>query len=259
MATKKLKKMSLKKPAIISTSLLVMMVGLSACNAGQRIAEIGSVPAMSEIENPAKMAGATPIAFPQPAKEEYTHQANSLWQAGARQFFKDQRAQKVGDILTVVIQVSDKASITNETKRSRNTSEKDSINNLLGYETKLGKILPEEVVPSTIADFGGKTQNDGKGEISREEKINLRVAAVVTQVMPNGNLVLAGKQEMTVNYELRELRVTGVIRPEDISSQNSINYDQIAEARIAYGGRGQVMEVQQARYGTQLFDIIFPF
>ena len=97
------------------------------------------------------------------------------------------------------------------------------------------------------------------GEITRTDAVNMRVAAVVTQVMSNGNLVIAGKQEMVVNYELRELKVSGVIRPEDISSQNSINYDQIAEARIAYGGRGQITDVQQPRYGQQVMDIVLPF
>lgn len=245
----------LKKLLLLTTAL----ISLSACNAGQRLSEIGSAPALSQVENPHKVVSAEPVSFPQPEKVVHKREANSLWQAGARQFFKDQRAQKVGDILTVVIQVADKAEIKNETKRSRTTDEDDDVPALGGFETKLNKILPDAVDPANLIKFGGKTQNDGKGEISREDKINLRVAAVVTQVLPNGNLVIAGKQEMVVNYDLRELKVTGVIRPEDISSQNAINYDQIAEARISYGGRGQIMDVQQARYGTQLFDIIFPF
>jgi flagellar L-ring protein precursor FlgH len=240
--------------ALLTTTL----ISLSACNAGQRLDEIGRAPALSTVENPETVAS-KPISFPQPVADNRKREPNSLWQAGARQFFKDQRAQKVGDILTVVIEVSDKAEMKNETKRSRNTAEDADATSLLGFETKFRKILPDAVDPESLLSYGGKTQNDGKGEINREDKVNLRVAAVVTQVLPNGNLVINGKQEMTVNYELRELKVAGVIRPEDISSQNAINYDQIAEARIAYGGRGQMMDVQQPRYGTQLFDIIFPF
>lgn len=246
---------NMKKLLLLTTAL----ISLSACNAGQRLSEIGSAPALSQIENPNRLVGTETVSFPQPEKVAHKREANSLWQAGARQFFKDQRAQKVGDILTVVIQVSDKAEVKNETKRSRTTDEDDDIPALGGLQTKLNKVLPDAVDPSNLIKYGGKTQNEGKGEISREDKINLRVAAVVTQVLPNGNLVIAGKQEMVVNYDLRELRVTGVIRPEDISSQNAINYDQIAEARISYGGRGQIMDVQQARYGAQLFDIIYPF
>lgn len=235
------------------------LVSLSACNIGQRLDELGQAPSLSAVENPARLAGPEPVSFPMPQHEEYKHQANSLWQSGARQFLKDQRAGKVGDILTVIIQVADKAEMKNETKRSRTTNEADTAPKILGFETKLHKYLPEAIDPTNLLNYTGKTQNDGKGEITRTDSVNLRVAAVVTQVLPNGNLVIAGKQEMVVNYDMRELKVTGVIRPEDISSQNAINYDQIAEARISYGGRGQMMDVQQARYGTQLMDIIFPF
>ncbi len=255
MKTRISKQMTFIKMVMLTSAL----VSLSACNAGQRISEIGEAPALSTVSNPSNLAGPEPVQFPMPQKEEYKHQANSLWQSGARQFLKDQRAGKVGDILTVIIQVADKASIKNETKRSRTTNEDDSAPKILGFETKLHKYLPEAVDPTSLLSFKGTTQNDGKGEITRQDSVNLRVAAVVTQVLPNGNLVIAGKQEMAVNYDMRELKVTGVIRPEDISSQNAINYDQIAEARISYGGRGQIMDVQQARYGTQLMDIIFPF
>jgi flagellar L-ring protein precursor FlgH len=235
------------------------LIGLGACNAGQRLSEIGEAPALSEAGNPNMIASAQPIGFPQPEPVHHTRQPNSLWEPGARAFFKDQRAGKVGDILTVIIQVSDKAELKNETKRSRNTAESDSASALLGFESKFKEVLPSAVDPTKMADITGKTQNDGKGEINRQDTVNLRVAAVVTQVLPNGNLVISGKQEMVINYDLRELKITGVIRPEDINSANSINYDQIAEARIAYGGRGQMMDVQQARYGEQLFDMIYPF
>lgn len=244
------------KPIITSLIIATSLLTVTGCNLGQRLSEIGEAPPLSQLENPAVRD--QPVTFPQPDEEKIVHQHNSLWQAGARAFFKDQRAGKKGDILTVIIQVSDKAELKNETKRSRNTAENDTVSNFLGLPAAR-KIVPTELQPDATTSFGGKTQNDGKGEINREDKINLRVAAVVTQVLPNGNLVINGKQEMVVNYELRELRVSGVIRPEDISSANAINYDQIAEARIAYGGRGQMMDVQQARYGTQLFDMIYPF
>lgn len=233
------------------------LITLSACNAGQRLSELGEAPSLSKVENPATQL--PHIDFPQPEEEKVVHQPNSLWQSGARAFFKDQRASKVGDILTVIIQVSDKADLKNETTRARTTNEQDNITNLLGLESKLSKFLPDAVKPSSTANYGGTTQNDGKGEINRTDTISLRVAAVVTQVLPNGNLAISGTQEMTVNFELRRLSVVGVIRPEDISSANAINYDQIAEARIAYGGRGEVMDIQQARYGSQLFDILYPF
>jgi flagellar L-ring protein precursor FlgH len=119
--------------------------------------------------------------------------------------------------------------------------------------------LPEALSPAALAAVGSNVKNEGKGTVDRSEKINLRVAATITQLLPNGNMVLAGRQQMTVNYDLRELVVTGVIRPEDISSENTVSYDQIAEARIAYGGRGQLQDMQQPRYGSQLLDIVMPF
>lgn len=237
----------------------VTLLALTACNAGDRLAQLGDAPPLAPVENPARNPEVAHVEFPQPEQKVHVRQANSLWEPGARAFFKDQRAGKVGDILTVIIQVSDSADIKNETKRARTTAENDNVTNLLGFETKLNKIFPNAVDPTALMNYGGKTQNDGTGQISRADKVNLRVAAVITQVMPNGNMVIYGKQQMNVNYDQRELKVTGVIRPEDISSANSINYDQIAEARISYGGQGQIMDVQQARYGTQLMDIVFPF
>jgi flagellar L-ring protein precursor FlgH len=247
------------KKWISALLLTTAMAGLSACNAGERLASIGEAPAFAPLENPASHAEVKHVSFPQPEVKVQKKEANSLWQSGSRAFFKDQRAGKVGDILTVVIEVSDKAEIKNETKRSRNTAEDADVTSLMGFETKFNKLLPDAVDPGKMLSYGGKTQNDGSGQISREDKVNLRVAAVVTQILPNGNMVIYGKQQMNVNYDQRELKVTGVIRPEDISSSNSVSYDQIAEARIAYGGRGQIMDVQQPRYGTQLMDVIFPF
>jgi flagellar L-ring protein precursor FlgH len=82
---------------------------------------------------------------------------------------------------------------------------------------------------------------------------------VVTQVLPNGNLVVAARQEIVVNSELRELKVTGVVRPQDIASDNTVLHDRMAEARIQYGGRGQMTDLQSPRWGQQLMDILLPF
>jgi flagellar L-ring protein precursor FlgH len=241
----------------------VMLAGLglclSACNALDRISEIGEVPAMAPIENPAQRSGFTAVNMPMPNTGIVTRQANSLWQTGSRAFFRDQRASRIGDILTVVISINDKADLSNETKRARTNAESGAMGGFLGYETELAQLLPEGVTGNNLVKLDSAGSSNGKGSVGRKEQVNLRVAATITQVLPNGNLVIGGKQQMTVNFDLRELQISGVIRPEDISSENTITYDQIAEARIAYGGRGQVMEVQQPRYGQQLYDIIFPF
>jgi flagellar L-ring protein precursor FlgH len=159
----------------------------------------------------------------------------------------------------VIIEIQDNAAINNTTTRNRAATENSSASAFLGYEASLSQLLPEAVDPTNLIDLDSNSSTSGGGGVNRNESINLRVAALVTQVLPNGNLVLAGRQEVRVNYEKRELQVAGIIRPEDITSQNTISYDQIAEARIAYGGQGQISDLQQPRYGQQVFDILWPF
>ena len=237
----------------------VALLGLGACNALTRANEIGEAPKLAAVQDPSQIPNADPVTMPMPAPNLGARQPNSLWRTGSRAFFRDQRASRVGDILTVIISIDEKAKLSNETKRSRSNKEGADLTNLFGLETQLTKVLPEGVTGDSLVSAGSETSNEGKGTVDRSEKINLRVAATITQVLPNGNLVLAGRQQVSVNFDLRELLVTGVIRPEDISAENTVKYDQIAEARIAYGGRGQLQDVQQPRYGTQALDILMPF
>jgi len=249
----------IKAPFFRTLLISVTALALVGCNAMTRMGEIGEAPRMAAVQDPSQIPGASPVKMPMPNPELSERQPNSLWRTGSRAFFRDQRASRVGDILTVVISIDEKAQIANETKRSRNNSEKANMTNMFGLEGQLTKVLPEGVTGDTLLNTGSNTSNAGKGTVDRSEKINLRVAATVTQILPNGNLVLAGRQQVNVNFDLRELLVTGVIRPEDISSENTVKYDQIAEARISYGGRGQLQDVQQPRYGTQVLDVLMPF
>lgn len=234
---------------------------LTACNAPERLANVGKAPDLSEIKSPTEASNYRPVTMPMPAPKSIERQPNSLWLAGSRSFFKDQRASQIGDILTLVIDIDDEAAISNTTTRTRTNSNGADINSLLGYATSatFADILPEGVDPSDLVDIATDLSNAGTGNIDREEEISLNVAAVVTQVLPNGNLVIHGRQEMRVNFEVRELEVAGIIRPEDIMSDNTINFNKMAEARIAYGGRGHITDVQQPRYGDQVLDIIMPF
>ncbi|PKQ05819.1 MAG: flagellar basal body L-ring protein [Alphaproteobacteria bacterium HGW-Alphaproteobacteria-11] len=227
---------------------------LAGCNSAGRIANIGKAPDMAPVGTIEPR-----VSMPMPAPEEIVYQPNSLWRSGSRAFFRDQRAARVGDILTVLINISDNAKVDNTTKRSRANAENASVDNLLGYESYLGKVLPDAVDNTNLANLGSNSSSTGAGSVDRREKIELTVAAVVTQVLPNGNLVISGRQQVRVNFEVRELDVTGIVRPEDISNINTIQHTQIAEARIAYGGQGHISDVQQARYGQQLFDILMPF
>lgn len=247
---------------IITRNILlttVALLSLTACNAFDRVSEVGDQPKLSSIDDPTHRAGYTPVKMPMPPPSLNERQANSLWETGGRAFFRDQRASRVGDILTVVVTINDQAQIQNETKRSRDNSDSANLTNFLGLEGKLSTVLPAAVSPSNLVNMGSTTTNDGKGSIGRQEQIDLRVAATIIQVLPNGNLVLEGKQQVNVNYDMRELDIGGVIRPQDIAADNTITYDQIAEARINYGGKGTIGDVQQPRYGDQLFDILMPF
>lgn len=237
----------------------VMSCTLSACGAGERIASIGKEPEMSRIENPQLRKDYQPISMPMPAPKVAEKQPNSLWSSNRQAFFKDQRASDVGDILTVLINISDGAEMENETERTRTSNEGAQLPALLGVESHLAQVLPEAVNPGNLAELGADSSYAGEGSIEREEDITIRLAAIVTQILPNGNFVIHGKQEARVNYEKRIVMIDGVIRPQDVSINNTINHDQIAEARIAYGGTGDLTDVQQPRYGQQLYDIVFPF
>jgi flagellar L-ring protein precursor FlgH len=154
----------------------------------------------------------------------------------------------------VTVNITDTAQFANETQLNRTGTINEDVNNFFGRPKFLGTTLP-----GTTLNADGTTTNDGKGSINRQETLQTRIAAVVTQVLPNGNLVVEGKQEIRVNFEMRELIVAGVVRPEDIQSDNTIDSTKIAQARIAYGGKGQLTDLQQPRYGQQVFDVLLPF
>lgn len=213
-------------------------------------------PEMSPISNPANIAGSDRVSLPLPAPHAETSAPNSLWRTGAKSFFGDQRASDIGDILTINIEISDSAQLNNSTRRSRTTAEEASIEALLGLQ---GKLVGEGVTLDPAIGFDSASSSAGNGSVNRQESVNLTVAAVITDRLPNGNLVIGGSQEVRINYELRELLISGVIRPEDIASDNTIAHTKIAEARISYGGRGDISQVQRDRYGKRLYDKVAPF
>ncbi len=246
---------SLKRASVI----LLCATFLGGCNMFQRLSDLGEAPPMTPVQNPQKDKGYTPVSMPMPAPITATRTANSLWRPGARAFFKDQRATTIGDIITVEINVSDEAQFENTTTLTRNNSRELGVPSLLGFETQAGDLLPDAFNPASAVSTDSSVGNTNGGEIDRKEDISMKVAAVVTQVLPNGNLVIYGRQELRVNNEKREVLVGGVIRPQDISTGNSVKFEQIAEARIAYGGRGSISDRQAPPWGEALADIILPF
>ncbi|WP_319411822.1 flagellar basal body L-ring protein FlgH [uncultured Cohaesibacter sp.] len=221
---------------------------LSGC--ASKLESIGATPEMSPMGNGLHMQSINPtLVGYQPTTNRSFH---SIWSEDRNQFFLEPRAKRVGDVLTVIINIKDEANLDNASDRSRDSSEKQSLGfgfNLFGFG--------EDGEASFDAD--SKSSTKGKGAINRKEEIDLQIAAVVTQVLPNRNLVISGSQEVRVNAELRVLNVSGIVRPRDIAANNVITYDKIAEARISYGGRGRITEMQQPAWGQQLYDQVVPF
>ncbi|SON56218.1 Basal body L-ring protein [Hartmannibacter diazotrophicus] len=239
-------------------ALGAMLLGLGACgNAIDRLKSVGEAPALSAIEDPTTQAGYRPVQMPMPQVEPVQYSPNSLWQSGSRTFFKDQRARSVGDILTVKVRIADNAKLANKTDRSRSGSDDLALNGAIG--NSIINALPGDASADAIIGNESTSSSSGSGTINRSEAVTTDVAAVVTQALPNGNLVIEGRQEVRVNFEMRQLIIAGVVRPEDIGADNTIDSSKIAEARFAYGGKGQITDLQQPRYGQQVMDILLPF
>ena len=249
-------------PKICTGLAIAFALVLPGCNTFERLSEVGSGPSLSQIEDPRTRAGYQPVSMPMPAPSVSQHGPNSLWRTGARDFFRDHRASQVGDILTVFVQTAgDAAAIADGSSHQRGAGAQANAD-----------AVPVPVLPPAIAAgfakfFGNQaiqigpsaSGNSGGGAIAKAQVITMRLAAVVTQILQNGNLVISGKQEIKVASELREMTITGVVRPDDIDSLNQISYERIAEARISYGGKGYLSDVQQPRYGFDLLDVILPF
>lgn len=239
--------------------VLLAAASLSACSSAERLSRLGQGPELAGIENPTSDPRWRPVTMPMPNPSDPPLQNNSLWRQGSRTFLRDQRAATVGDLVTVLVSIQDEADMENSIKRGRDNSESAGFPNLLGLEASFGKLFPSGFDPSKAISTSSTSDVSGTGTLKRSEQINLRVAATVSQVLPNGNLVVVGRQQVRVNQELRDLQVGGIIRPQDIGSDNTVRHDRLAEARIAYGGRGTISDVQRPRYGQELLDIIAPF
>lgn len=240
---------------------LALCALLAGCSTFDRLKSVGQAPKLTAIQDPTAQPGYRPVNMPMPEVMVASYQPNSLFSNEARGFFKDQRANKIGDILTVLVSIEDSAQISNSTARQRSSSNEAGVGGVLGsIFGGVGGGVPglDVSADGSISTESGMGDN-GSGSVNRKETLETQVAAVVTQVLPNGNLVIEGRQEVRVNFEVRDLIVAGIVRPEDINADNTIPSSKIAEARIAYGGRGQITDVQQPRYGQQIADAILPF
>ena len=244
------------KTRMIKQTFLVAAVGLAGCG---KLEQVGRAPEFSGLEGSNQHYAMYSAALPEDAAPGSATDASSLWTAGNESLFGDRRAAQRGDILTVVIEINDSASISNSTGRSRNGKQKSGMPELLGIPQRVDAVLPEGASMASAYESSSSSTFKGQGSVARNEKLTLRVAATVVEELPNGVLKIEGQQEVRVNFEMRELIVTGYVRPTDISRKNEITYDKIAGARIAYGGRGQITDMQQPTYGQQVADIVMPF
>ncbi|MGA9869215.1 MAG: flagellar basal body L-ring protein FlgH [Acetobacteraceae bacterium] len=242
--------------AAARAAAVALLLGFSGCDTLQQLSEVGRPPALSPTQDPTRTPGWQPVTMPMPAPQSAPSEGDSLWRPGSRAFFKDQRASRVGDLVTVLVSMNDQATLKNATTATRTSAENAGLPNLFGLETLLAHV---PMNPSSLVSASSSNSNVGAGQVQRSESVTVRLAGVVTQVLPNGNLVVMAHQQFRADSELRDLRVSGVIRPEDIASDNTIQSDRMAEARIAYGGRGELTAVQTPRIGQQLMDIVLPW
>jgi len=244
-------------------TILISLFLLASCqDTVDKLRRVGRAPDFENIELPTIEEDEEEIERREERlKSQHAHmrKTNSLWQPGSTKFFRDSRAWKVGDIIRVVVEIKDNASLNNSTQQNRSGRDNLGISNLFGKEKAIQANLPTTANLESLVSTNSSRNHTGSGNISRKEDVKTEIAATVTKVLPSGNLVVQGHQEVRVNYELREIKVAGIIRPKDITSDNSIKTNQMAEARISYGGRGVVSDVQQPRAGSQVIDIISPF
>ncbi|MCK8786853.1 flagellar basal body L-ring protein FlgH [Roseomonas sp. NAR14] len=239
--------------------LLLLPLLLAGCGSLDRLARIGRAPELAPVANPTADPNWRPVSMPMPGAQDAGPASASLWRTGSRSFLRDQRAARVGDLVTVLVNISERAQLSNETQTARDNSENFGLPHVLGLESRAARYLFRGVDPANLIDASSTRSTSGTGSVKRNETVMLRIAATVTQLLPNGNLVVSGRQQVRVNNERRDLLVAGVIRPSDIASDNTVQHDRLAEARIAYGGAGTLSDVQQPRYGQQLLDVLMPF
>ncbi len=260
----------------LKTYAVILLAGASvtACAAVDRASYVGQTPPMNGIENQAALTGAGGMDGPISQHSDAARLAraaaiaqaqsrqsnpNSLWQSNSATFFGDPRAAEIGDILTVAINITDRAQISNQTARARTSAEDSDLTNFFGGEAALSSFFNDAIQPGSVASFGTTSSTQGSGSVNRSETIELTAAAIVVDVLWNGNMVIHGRQEVRINNEVRELLISGIVRPEDIAADNTIDHQQIAEARISYGGRGHISEMQRPPIGQELYNLLWPF
>lgn len=247
---------TIKQPLLLTT----LVVTLSGCNLAERLSQVGEPPEMSQIQNPALVSDYRPVTMPMPAPEAPSQNSNSLWQTGSRAFFKDQRASRVGDILTVTAKIQHQSKLDTKVEAEREVKQTvGSLAHLFGYESKLHKIFPRAVDKNALINYNFKPEMKTKGTTQYDSVLDFKMAASIIEVLPNGNLVIQGRQEVRDRGELAVINLKGIVRREDISSSNTIDYTKIAEARISRTTEGNVSDLNSTPWGVETINKLSPF
>ncbi len=234
------------------SSLVIIALGISGCNLAERLSNVGEPPELSRIQNPTFVEGYQPVSMPMPEPRAPVRKINSLWETGSRAFFKDQRANKVGDVVTIDVDINDTGKFDAKPQITRTNQDTGAVNQLL-------RLLPTRMGNITQLNLSNNASFQGQGTYDRKDTVKFKIAASVIQVLPNGNLVISGRQELRLINEVREIQITGIVRREDITANNMVKLEKIAEARVSYGGRGDITDVNELPWGQQVLNKIYPF
>lgn len=233
---------------------------LCGCDLPQRLSSIGEAPQLSHIQDPTRLKGYQPITMPMPYGQDTipSGKTPSLWQTGAQAFFKDQRAYKIGDIITVKVHIDQDESIEMTPTINRQNQGIATYNSMFGLEKAAANAFGAASTPNVL-NVTSNPQLTGSAKYEVKDKMTFQIAATVVQILPNGNMVVDGRQEMRLVNEVREVMIKGIVRREDISASNTINSEKVSELRISYGGRGDLSDMQSFPWGQQIANKLLPF
>lgn len=240
-------------------ALMILPLFLSGCNLAEKLATVGQTPELSQIQDPTLQPGYQPISMPMPEARASERRVNSLWENGSRAFFKDQRARSVGDIVTIEVDFNDQQSMEMTPNISQNSKLNSSFGAVFGLEKQIARLLPKNMDLPNVLNMSNAPNMSGSGKYDVSDKLKFKISSVITQILPNGNMVIEGRREMRLNNEVREIVLRGVIRREDVSAGNTVKGEKVAEARLSVGGRGDLSDVNSAPWFHQLVNKVSPF
>ncbi len=233
---------------VLGIIIILMLIASSGC-AKKQMSNVVPKPSMSERNN--MPSPETLFASLPPAE-------GSLWTDSGNLLFIDQKARRVGDTVIVDIVENSSSKIGANTTVSKENSLEANLPDFMGYmawlKAKNPLLDPDDLISSEF-----KHESEGAGASDRSGQITASIGAIVTSVLPNGNITIYGQREMKVNNEAQYITVSGIVRPKDIDSDNRVKSTYLADARIEYSGRGVIADAQKVGWFTRALAFIWPF